>query len=181
MQVFLKSFLFGCTAFALTGVFCLSTAQQARADVSPQFRQKLERQYQSGNIPRPQKDMSMDEKMAIRKKQQQLYEDQQRKQAQAQAQAEAQARAAQQSRQDEFKEKRVRNGWNDSRGNSFYESDGRGYDSRPMQDRYERTYDYCRDRWGRGSDFRRCMEDNGMIRRDRHYRDDDDRRRFFPW
>ena len=105
MQVFLKSFLFGCTAFALTGVFCLSTAQQARADVSPQFRQKLERQYQSGNIPRPQKDMSMDEKMAIRKKQQQLYEDQQRKQAQAQAQAEAQARAAQQSRQDEFKEK----------------------------------------------------------------------------
>ena len=127
MQVFLKSFLFGCTAFALIGAFCLSTAQQARADVSPQFRQKLERQYQSGNIPRPQKDMSMDEKMAIRKKQQQLYEDQQRKQAQAQAQAEAQARAAQQSRQDEFKEKRVRDGWNDSRSNSFYESDGRGY------------------------------------------------------
>ena len=178
MQVFLKSFLFGCTAFALIGAFCLSTVQQARADVSPQFRQKLERQYQSGNIPRPQKDMSMDEKMAIRKKQQQLYEDQQRKQAQAQA--EAQARAAQQARQDEFKEKKVRDGWNDSRSRGYYDSGRRGYDSDPRQDRYDRTYEYCQRMWGRGSDFRHCMEDNGMIRRDR-YRDDDDRRRFFPW
>lgn len=55
----------------------------ARAELSQHFRENLQKQYESGYIPDPAKNMTFEEKLAIRKKQQKLEEHKRNQQTQS--------------------------------------------------------------------------------------------------
>ncbi len=134
----------GSLTFAvLATILLMDVFSSAQAGVSWEFQKKLQHQYESGNIPDPKKNMSYEEKLAIRKKQQKLAEEQQKNDA-----TRFQSPAPPVQRRED-----------------------RPYRHRPDSPS-GRTYEYCRSLWRPGTyKFSECLRENGeMIWRERDRR-----------
>ena len=120
-----------------------------RAELSRQFREQLQRQYESGHIPDATRNMPYEERLAIKKKQQKLEEEQRQRQV-----APPPARP--------------------SRERDRYERSDR---SRRETSSRDRRYRHCEDRWQPGSwEFNRCLRgDSREMIEDSRYRDRYDR------
>lgn len=132
-------------------------SSEARAELSQQFRENLQRQFESGHIPDPKKNMSYEERLAIRKKQQKLAEEQQKR-------SDRPAPPALQERDNRHRDEQNR--YDDNRP------------SRHRSDRsHERVQEYCRSFSRPGTyEFSRCLRENGDAPwGDRNRSGDDDR------
>lgn len=132
---------------------------EAQAELSQQFRENLQRQYESGHIPDPKKNMSYEERLAIRKKQQKLEEEQQKRQQNLPSPP-----PARQERDNRHRE--VQDRYDDNRSSLH----------RPDRS-YERIQEYCRSFSRPGTyEFSRCLRENGEVTwGDRNRSRDDDR------
>ena len=117
-----------------------------RAELSRQFREQLQRQYESGHIPDATRNMPYEQRLAIKKKQQMLAEEQRRQQA-------VQPPPARSQRD------------RDRRGER--------YENRREFGAHDPRYRYCEDRYRAGSrEFNRCLRgDSREMFEDRRYRD----------
>ncbi len=117
---------------------------EASAELSQQFRENLQRQYESGHIPDPKKNMTYEERLAIRKKQQKLEEEQQKRPIHPSPPS--------------FQE----------RDNRYRYEQYRYDDNRSSRHRPERSYDriqeYCRGFSRPGTyEYSRCVRENGEM------------------
>ena len=138
---------------AAIGVLAGSNAvPEASAELSQGFRNNLQKQYESGQIPDPNKNMSYEERLAIRKKQQKLEEENQRNKA-------LQPTPSPYPQRDDGYDRHSRQRRDDR-----------------YSDPSEQSYRDCQRRWRPGSsEFSRCMHDN-RDRYDSDNRYDDDGR-----
>ena len=123
-----------------------------RAELSRQFREQLQRQYEQGYIPDATRNMPYEQRLAIKKKQQLLEKEQRGRQA--------------------VQPPPARQPWDRERPQR--------YDNRREESRHDRVYQYCEDRWRPGSrEFNRCLRgDSREMFEDRRYRDQYDDRNF---
>ena len=123
-----------------------------RAELSRQFREQLQRQYEQGYIPDATRNMPYEQRLAIKKKQQLLEKEQRGRQA--------------------VQPPPARQPWDRERPQR--------YDNRREENRHDRVYQYCEDRWRPGSrEFNRCLRgDSREMFEDRRYRDQYDDRNF---
>ncbi len=120
----------------------------AGAELSQQFRENLQRQYESGQIPDPKKNMSYEERLAIRKKQQKLEEEQQKRQQNRPIHP---SPPVLQERDNRHRDEQDR--YDDNRS-SRYRSDRS----------YERIQEYCRGFSRPGTyEYSRCVRENGEM------------------
>lgn len=120
-----------------------------QAELSRQFREQLQRQYESGHIPEATRNMPYEQRLAIKKKQQKLAEEQARQQVVQPPPTRPRAR-----RDGERRER---------------------YDNRREYGTYDRRCQYCEDRWRPGTrEFNSCLRGdsremfNGGRRHDRY-------------